>query len=140
MNAGNQPIIVIPMDCNCAVLQLTTALKSAGYQVVQSFDLHSAMNAHGGHHSGRDGNGNCIPDSCACQMVVLLVYAQEGPPVTMICDSDELKTNVYLVNDAQQSAHPHRIGKLAQLLPDAFSSINQATSQATYGWQPQVKK
>ena len=119
MNAGNQPLIVIQLDCNSAVLQLTTALRSAGYMVLQSFDLHSAMTAYAG--------CNCNPDPCACQTVVLLVYAQEGPPVTLICDSDGFQTIVYLVNNSQHSVQPGWIGKLAQLLPASLSSINRMT-------------
>jgi hypothetical protein len=119
MNAGNQPLIVMQLDCNSAVKQMTAALRSAGYLVVQSFDLHSAMTAHSG--------CNCNPDSCACQMVVLLVYAQDGPPVTLICDSNEFQTGVYLVKSSQQSPPPGWIGKLAQLIPTIISS-NQMTS------------
>lgn len=121
MNAGNQPLINIRLDCNSAVLQMTAALRTAGYEVLQSFDLHSAMTAHAG--------CNCNSDSCTCQMVVLLVYAQEGPPATLVCDSDGFQTMLYLVNNAQQSTQPDWIGKLAQLLPASFSSTNQMTPQ-----------
>ena len=115
MNAGSQPLIVMQSDCDAAVSQLKTALKSASYLVVQSFDLHSAMPTHFG--------CNCNPDSCKCQMVVLLVYALEGPPVTLICDGDGLQTVVYLVNNPQKSTHPGWIEKFAQLLPTSYPLI-----------------
>lgn len=120
MNAGNQPLTIMRMDCNSAVLQATTTLKSAGYLVQKSFDLHSAIPA--------QSSCNCKPDSCACQMVILLVYAQEGPPVTLIFDSDGFQTIVNLANNSQQSADPGWIGKLAQLFPATSSVDSQMTT------------
>lgn len=107
-------------DCRSTVLQVTTALKSAGCQVVQSFDLHSAMTAHDG--------CDCNPVPCTCQMVVLLVYAQEGPPNTLIVDSDDSQSIVYLANNFQQSAYPAWVEKITQLSPDNLSSYTPTIS------------
>lgn len=45
MNAGNQTFSIIKKDCNSAVLQATTTLRSACDLVQKSFDLHSAIPA-----------------------------------------------------------------------------------------------
>lgn len=119
MTTGNQPLIVMQSNCNSAVQLVSATLKIAGYQVQQSFDLHSAMAAHDGCY--------CNPESCTCQMVVLLVYAQEGSPVTLIFDDDGFQTSIYLVNSLQ-SSRPSWVGKLAQLLPDTFSTVTSMTS------------
>lgn len=112
MNAGSQPLIVLQEDCDSAVTQVTAALKSDGCSVFQSFDLLSAM---------KDA------DSCTCQMVVLLVYAQKGPPATLIFDSNQTQTIVYLICSPSQSAPPGLIEKLIQLNPNAQSYINPIT-------------
>ena len=109
MNAGNQPLTIMHMDCNSAVLQATTTLRSAGYLVLKSFDLHSAIPTPNSCH--------CDPGFCTCQMVVLMIYAHEGPPVVLTFDSDGSQTLVNLVNNPQQSAHPGMAEKLACLLP-----------------------
>ncbi len=110
MNAGNQPFICVQQDCDSVVAQVTTALESAGYFVMQSFDLHTAMQPLSG--------CACAQDACSCQMVVLLVYAQDGPPATLIFDSDETRTSVYLVDSPTHTAQPVWTGRLPQLLPE----------------------
>src|SRR5450759_4509719 len=115
MNAGNQLLTIMQIDCNSAVLQATTTLRSAGCQVLQSFDLHSAIETLNG--------CTCGPDSCACQMIVLLVYDQDGPPETLIFDSHQSRTLVYWVGNPSQSTHPGWIGKITQLLPGSLSTL-----------------
>ncbi len=107
MIAGSQPLIVLDTDCHSAVVALSTGLLAAGYQVIQSFDLHSAMAPVNEHQ--------CSPDSCHCQMVILLVYPQDGAPVTLICNSENAQTMVHLVNSPNQPVSPARIEKLTQL-------------------------
>ena len=120
MSARNLPLTIMYMDCDSAVRQATTTMRTAGYLVVKSFDLHSAVPTQCG--------CNCNPCSCSCQMVVLMIYAQEGPPVTLIFDSDGSQTNVNLVNNPQQSAHPGWFASLTQLLAPTFSADAQMTS------------
>ncbi len=121
MIAGSQPLIVLDTDCHSAVLTLSTGLLAAGYQVIQSFDLHSAMTSVNGHQ--------CGPDSCQCQMVVLLVYAQDDAPVILICNGENTQTMVHLVNSPNQPVSPARIEKLTQLFLSPSlkldSSINE---------------
>jgi hypothetical protein len=122
MYSGSQPIIVMQQDCDSAYRNVTTALKSGGYSILRSFDLHSAM---------KDAASSaCSPDSCACQMVVVLVYAQEGPPATLIFDSNQSNTQVYLASDSSQSAHSGWVGSLIQLLLSIFSPVNSVPSCA----------
>ena len=112
MNAGNQPLIVMHQDCACAVTQVTTALESAGYLVQQSFNLSSARHAQSG--------CACDQDLCQYQMVILLVYAQEGPPVTLVFDSDQSQTLISLATGPSQPGYPSLIGKLPHFLPNVL--------------------
>lgn len=98
MIAGKQPLFVSQQKCDCAVEETMFSLEMAGYTVVRSFDLHSAIPAQ---------------SSCACQLVVLLVYGQNGPPMTLIFDSQESGTSVYLAHDPGQ---PDRSSSAAQLI------------------------
>jgi len=107
-------------DCDSAVTQVTIALKSGGFSVLKSFDLQSAVKPSGG--------CGCDQDSSTRQMVVLLVYAPEGPPATLVFDSYRFQTLVYLVSGTAQSVHPAWIGTLSQLLPDTFSAVNPILS------------
>ena len=110
MNAGNQPFVSFQQDCDSVVAQVTAALKSEDFFVMQSFDLHTATQFHSG--------CACAQDACSCQMVVLLVYAQDGPPATLIFGNDETRTFVYLVEGPTHTAQPVWTGRLTHLLPE----------------------
>lgn len=88
MNAGKQPILVVNQACKCTVAQVTELFRSAGYAVVQSFDLLSAIDAR---------------TRCICQMVVLLVYGKDGPPATVILDGNDISTSIFLENEPERS-------------------------------------
>ncbi len=119
MNTGSQPLIVMYQDCESTVAQVTTALQSTGYFVQQSFNLRTALN-------GPSGCAN-DQDECICQMVILLVYAQEGPPATLVFDSNPSQTLLSLVTGSTQLAHPSLIGKLTQLLPNKLFPLDSIT-------------
>ena len=112
MNAGNQPFINVKQDCDYVVAQVTAALKSAGYFVMQSFDLRTVMQ----HDSGCV----CAQSSCSCQMIVLLVYAQDCSPATLLFASQANVTSVYIVDGPTNTAQPVWTGRLTQLLPDTL--------------------
>jgi hypothetical protein len=120
MNAGTEPFVSIQQDCDSVVAQISAALKSAGYFVMQSFDLRTAMKPHSG--------CTCAQDSCSCQMVVLLVYTQDGPPATLIFDSDKTRTSVYLVESPTHTAQSIWTGRLAHLLPDTLFPADSTIS------------
>jgi hypothetical protein len=117
MNAGNQLVAVVQMDCNSAILQTTLNLKSAGFQILQSFDLRSTTSA----------TTVCPGHQAAYQMVVLMIYSQEGPPATLVFESKGSQTFVSLVPVPQLSTHQAWIEKMLALIPSPqldFSSIS----------------
>ena len=118
MYAGTQPLLVLQQDCDSAVEFVTTALKTNGYTVLESFDLHSAMTANDG--------CDCAPNSCTCQMVVLLVYPQKGLPISLVFDSNDLQTAVFLTNSVNKPNHSRWVGKLTHLIPEALTAPHQA--------------
>lgn len=121
MNSGNLPLITTQLDCNSTVTHVTTSLRSAGFLVQKSFDLDAA----------RIGQNecNCNPDTCTCRLVILLVYALQGPPATLIIDSDDSNTVVYLETIMDQSIHSGWIGNLGKILTASVISDIPATGQ-----------
>lgn len=120
MNAGYPPIIVMPQDCDTTARDVTAALKSSGYSVLRSFDLLSAFKSSGG--------SSCDPATCSCQMIVLLVYAQEGPPATLIFDGNPSQTWVYFVKDSAHAKNLGWVGQLGHLFPNNSAFSNQNTA------------
>ena len=120
MNAGRQPILVVNQACSCTVTQVTDQLSMAGYAVVQSFNLLSALAKH---------------SKCLCQMVVLLVYGQDGPPATIILDGDDLSTSIFLENEPERSSRARLTTLLSPIAaivdPTPESNFNQPTGIET---------
>ena len=99
MYTGKQPILVLNQNCNCSITNVTNQLNAAGYSVVRSFDLFSALARY---------------SKCISQMVVLLVYAQDGPPLTLILDGNDFITTVFLENETEISSRSRFIALLSQ--------------------------
>ncbi len=120
MNAGNSPFFVLPEPSDAVEILISSVLRSAGYLVVKSFDLHTAIQNHEG--------CECRSDSCDCQIIVLLIYAPQGAPITLMLDGNKNETSVYLVNDSNHPAHSILVQKFAQRLPDTLLAINPLDS------------
>jgi hypothetical protein len=119
MNTGNLPLIITQMDCKSVVLLVTTALKSAGYMVLKSFDLNSVIPV--------QGECDCDSNTCTCQLVVLLVYPILGPPATLLIDSHGSRTIINLANNSHDSIYSGWTGILAQILNSSLPSIYSLT-------------
>ena len=79
-------------------------LERAGLQVMRSFDLQVARAAHVGCTCPHHGT-----DQCDCQMVVLLVYGQESPPVTLVAHGHDGQTHIALVDTPEQQPSPELV-------------------------------
>jgi hypothetical protein len=89
------------MECAQAVEWLTDQISRAGMSVVRTFDLQAARRLqtdcpclHHGTHQ-RD-----------CQMVVLLIYQDTHPPITLIAHAYDGQTWFSVVDTPQQRADP----------------------------------
>jgi hypothetical protein len=78
------PILTLAQSHEGALLDVTSRLRSDRLKVVRSFDLQSACATSPGqlcpHHR---------EEACDCQLVVLLVYADDGAPVSLIAHSND---------------------------------------------------
>jgi len=84
-------------------------LMASGFQVEQTFDLHSARMAQSDCPCPYHGTNDCT-----CQMVVLLVHSQKAQPVTIVAHGHDGQTSLSLVDTASQSIDD---GVIQALLP-----------------------
>ena len=112
-----QPLFTTPGSGDKAIAKATDVLQQAGYQVMRSFDLNAARAAHVDCSCPHHGT-----TMCDCQMVVLLVYGQDGPPVTLTAHSRDGRTQFALVNDPAQRPSPDLENAIINLLLPAFLS------------------
>ena len=101
-------LITINLDSEAAVEQVSRRLSDDGFQIVRSFDLQTARSAHT--------NCSCPyhgMEGCDCQLIVLLVYNQQGQSLTLVAHSQDNKTHFELVESPQQ--RPQRQIKAAVL-------------------------
>lgn len=116
------PLLTLPHDWQTAINQAIQQLNRAGLQVMRSFDLHTARVAHTDCTCPHHGTAQCD-----CQMVVLLVYDQENPPVSLVAHGRDQETHFALVETPQQSPQTELQRTIRNALkPDTFIRLNQA--------------
>jgi hypothetical protein len=90
-------ILTLQFDSQAAIAQSIRRLERFGLQVMRSFDLSVARAAQVGCTCPHHGT-----EHCDCQMVVLLVYGQDGPPVTLVVHGHDGQTHIALVDTPEQ--------------------------------------
>ena len=81
------PFLTLDQTCEQVQAWVNQELTSAGFRVVQTFDLQVARLAHPDCTCPNHGT-----EDCNCQMVVLLVYQKKGDPVTLVIHGQEGKS------------------------------------------------
>jgi hypothetical protein len=90
----------LALDCEVAAAFVTDRLELLGLQVQRSFDLRTAACV--SHPEEACPHRGIAP--CTCQLVVLLVYGPDGPPVSLVAHGYEQRTWFWLVRDPNQPA------------------------------------
>jgi hypothetical protein len=117
MQAGRKSIFSLVLNCETAASQVKQTLVSEGYDVIQSFNFHSAIKT--------SPQCLCAEDPCFYQMIVLLVYPRNCPPISLILYGNELNTTVSLTLDASHPTLPYWITKISDALAEAFMNFPQ---------------
>ena len=81
------PFVSIHQPCDATVSVFVERLRQSGLQVVRTFDLRETRCA--------DSECTCpnhSTEQCDCQMVVLLVYGDDGRPVSLIAHGHDGRT------------------------------------------------
>ena len=119
MDAGNDSIS-LAVDCRLAAATVTQGLERLGLQVVRSFDLQkTAWVARAEVPCPHHGTARCD-----CQLIVLLVYGEEGPPVSLLVRGHDNQTWFSVADD------PHRRGleSTTVLVRRAFEDLRRGMS------------
>jgi len=99
MNVGKTPVCIVSQPCSWVAGRIRNRLVQAGLTVSQSFDLRDTRAVHEGCPCPHHGT-----EACTCQLIVLLVYAYAGEPVTLILDGRDNQTWVFLDHPSSQDA------------------------------------
>ncbi len=99
MDAGSE-FPPLALDCEAAAAFVTDRLELLGLQIQRSFDLRTAACV--SHPEEACPHRGTAP--CTCQLVVLLVYGADGPPVSLVAHGYEQRTWFWLVRDPSQPA------------------------------------
>lgn len=91
------PLVVLEKPGEEAIRLAAQLLEKAGLRVVRTFDLLEARLSHSDCPCPHHGT-----EACDCQMIVLLIYKEEYPPVSMIVHSFRETTWFYLVDTPGQ--------------------------------------
>lgn len=83
----NGPLMSIEVPCEQAVTFVIQQMSRAGLSVLRTFDLQSARMPHPDCPCPVHGT-----TQCDCQLIILLVYAGDGNPVSLVAYGYEGKT------------------------------------------------
>ena len=125
------PFLVLDQTCEQALTWINGKLTHVGFRVVQTFDLQVARLAH----------PNCLcphhgTDDCNCQMIVVLVYGNQGDPATLVIHGQDGKTwlslsvpvnghgNQHLEVTIRRTLMPHRAN-----LPPSIEVAHEARTR-----------
>ncbi len=104
-------MFVLSQTYEAAITQLTQRLGEAGLRVLRTFDLQSAC---------ADQPGGICPHHgtapCNCQMTVLLVYARDGLPVSLVVHGCDGQTWLSVEDVPQQITDPSLEATIMQAL------------------------
>lgn len=81
------PFLTLDQTCVQVQMWVDQQLTGTGFRVVQTFDLQVARMGHPSCTCPNHGT-----DACNCQMLVLLIYPQNGEPATLIIHGQEDKS------------------------------------------------
>ena len=114
-------LLTLNLDSKKAVERMTDRLTADGMQVIRSFDLQTARAAHVDctcpHHGDNE---------CDCQMVILLVYDDQGMPLSLVAHGKDSKTHFALVDPPEQAQERILITKVLQAMAlEGFAIIRR---------------
>jgi hypothetical protein len=114
--------LILEQPCDEAMAWVVRQVNGAGLQVLRTFDLQVARLAHTECPCPHHGT-----EQCDCQMVVLLLFADNYRPISLVAHSHDGKTWFSLVNTPQQRADPRLEATIRQALaPQTIAHLNQA--------------
>jgi hypothetical protein len=113
--------LTLNLDSKMAVERMLDRLSADGLRVMCSFDLQAARSVHVDctcPHHGKD--------ECDCQLVFLLVYEDQGSPLTLVAHGKDNKTRFALVDPPDGEQERILKNKIARALAlEAFTILQR---------------
>ena len=117
--------LVLDQACDQVLAWVNGQLTSAGFRVVQTFDLQVARLAHPDcpcpHHGTND---------CNCQMVVLLVYGKGDDPATLVIHGQDGRSWVSLAGPVGKRTNQHLEAAIRRTLIPHLSNVPSSIEAA----------
>ena len=120
------PFLALDQTCDQVQAWVNHKLTSAGFRVVQTFDLQVARLAHSDCPCPYHGTADCN-----CQMVVLLIYGKQDDPVTLVIHGQDGRTWLSLAHPTGQRTNQHLESTIRCVLVARFSNA-LSPAEATY--------
>jgi hypothetical protein len=119
-------LLTLHLNCEIAVEKVTQHLIDHGLQILRSFDLETARKSHTPCSCPLHGTENCN-----CQMIILLVYDQQGGPLSLVAHGHDGETHFVLADPPQeQDQQLLRTTILHALNMESFAAMQQANAYA----------
>ncbi|OGN94171.1 MAG: hypothetical protein A2Y88_04060 [Chloroflexi bacterium RBG_13_48_10] len=115
MSNDNSLILTLYLPCDDAVDWVVDRIGQMGFSVIRTFDLQVARNTQFACPCPHHGT-----NLCDCQMVVLLVYAVNREPVTLIAHGYNNQTWFSVVDTPQQRADPRVETTIRQIMAQSL--------------------
>ncbi len=107
----NSPFLEVAQSCSRAVEWLIQRLGQGGIQAIRTFDLQTTRQYPDFCQCTKHGT-----QQCDCQMVVLLLYPQGDPPISIVAHGNGCQTWFSLVDTPQQRPNSHLVALLLSLV------------------------
>ena len=115
------PFLVVEQPYETTIAWLVERLRNQGLQTTITFDLQVARHSHSDCACPHHGT-----EQCDCQMVVILVYGQNGSqPTSLVVHSHEAITQLSFVDTPQQPVNAQLEKLLLQTLTLSVNSFSQ---------------
>ena len=116
-------LLSVPTDGPALLAQALPALQKQGWQVVQSFDLQTARQAHAGCACPHHGT-----NQCNCQLAVFLIYGAASGPLTLIAHGRDGRTELSLVDDPNSLVDLRLLNRIRQVFkqPESPADVHPA--------------
>ena len=95
------PLLRLEGQCDPVVTRVIQRMNDQGLQVLRSFDLQAARNAHTRCECPYHGT-----EQCNCQLIVLLVYGDTTQPATLVAHGRAGMTELLLAHSPGQAPSP----------------------------------
>ena len=126
------PFLILKQTCEQAQVWINGKLTDAGFRVEQTFNLQVARLAHPDCPCPRHGT-----DDCNCQMIVVLIYGEQGDPATLVIYGQDERASLSLAVPVSGHGNQHLEAVIRRtLMPHHVNSLSPI--EATHEAQPAI--